>query len=349
MVCFDCNGWLHIKFCDNDEIANIKFIHLEDHVIYYKIDIPPEVKQLVQEHPDLKMDELWNRILKLHPTPSFTRKAVYEILAAIDRKKWQRDADELKSARILLEELSRAAAEGALANIETIFIGEEPGHTALSFAFPTHLNDWASKIRELTMDSAWNTNGSSYELFALLGETYGKGLPLAYLLVRSDGTGPQGAKERLLKSFLKHIKTNWKIRPIVTLTDKDASEIAACREVFPEAAHLLCFWHALRAFKTRLSILRRAPAFYNVDEAIAEFPWIDRSFVPVKQLGRPLVSNRVRVYYALLTLSPGRARELRCYPHDPRDQDSLQWRGPKCSHPRAHTAHHSNQASWRSD
>ena len=135
-----------------------------------------------------------------------------------------------------------------------------------------------------------NTNGSSYELFSLLGETYGKGLPLAYLLVQSDGTGPAGAKERLLTQFLKHIREKWNIKAIVTLTDKDPSEINACRQVFPEAAHQICFWHALRAFKTRLSILRRAPAFYDVNEAVAEFPWIDRSFVPARQLGRTLVS-----------------------------------------------------------
>ncbi|KLO05591.1 hypothetical protein SCHPADRAFT_988086, partial [Schizopora paradoxa] len=267
MEYFGCHGWLNIRFCEGNDVAQIKIVHTEAHVHYCKIDVPEDVKKF-----------LWNKILTNYPTPKFTRKSISELWATFDRKKWKRADDELESAKLLLEELAQKAADGQLSKIESLFLAQEPGHVALSFAFPGHLERWADRIREISMDSAWNTNGSSYELFALLGETYGKGLPLAYLLVKSDGTGPAGAKERLLTQFLKHVKCNWHLRVSVTLTDKDASEIAACRCVFPEATHRLCFWHALRAFKTRLSILRRAPAFYDVDNAVAEFPWIDAAF-----------------------------------------------------------------------
>jgi hypothetical protein len=75
----------------------------------------------------------------------------------------------------------------------------------------------------------------------------------------------------------------WDIQPLFTLTDKDWSEINAFMAQYPEAKHQLCFWHALRAIKTRLAILRRAPAPYNVKLAHSEFDWIDQSFVPINQ------------------------------------------------------------------
>lgn len=127
-----------------------------------------------------------------------------------------------------------------------------------------------------------NTNGSRVELFALLGEVYGSGLPLGYLMLRSEG-GEAGGKERYLTHFLTAIRDKWNITALFTLTDKDWSEINAFRAVYPDAKHQLCYWHCLRAVKTRLSILRRTPAHYNVDEANAEFSWIDRVFVPEQQ------------------------------------------------------------------
>ena len=71
-----------------------------------------------------------------------------------------------------------------------------------------------------------NTNGSRFEVYALLGEVYGSGLPLGYLLVQSNG-GATGAKERYLAQFLEYIQKGWDVREIFTLTDKDWSEINA--------------------------------------------------------------------------------------------------------------------------
>ena len=58
--------------------------------------------------------------------------------------------------------------------------------------------------------------------------------------------------------------------------------------MIPAAKHQLCFWHALRAIKKRLAKLRRAPAHYDVEAAHAEFHWIDKSFVPIKQSDDPV-------------------------------------------------------------
>lgn len=107
---------------------------------------------------------------------------------------------------------------------------------------------------------------------------------MGFIIILSNG-GAKGGKERLLFQFLEAIKLQWNLKPSFTLSDKDISEIRALVSVFPEAKHQLCYWHALRAIKTRLSILRRTPGFYDVKEACAEFPEIDPSFVPIGQIG----------------------------------------------------------------
>lgn len=86
-----------------------------------------------------------------------------------------------------------------------------------------------------------------------------------------------------MKDLLDHFNKTWQLRAIITLTDKDMAEINAFLAKFPEAKHQLCFWHALRAIKKRLAILRRMPAHYDAALAHAEFDWIDTKFVPIGQ------------------------------------------------------------------
>jgi hypothetical protein len=113
-------------------------------------------------------------------------------------------------------------------------------------------------------------------------------------------------KERYIHAFLEHFKINHKLKPIFTLSDKDLSEINAFLKAFPEAKHQLCFWHALRAVKSRLSILRRQPKYYNVTDAKNEFgDEIDRNFVPVGQVSEAerVASTSNQTFFDLYPLS----------------------------------------------
>lgn len=133
-----------------------------------------------------------------------------------------------------------------------------------------------------------------------MGEAYGSGLPLAYIAIQSNSHTP-GAKEKLLRQLLLSLRDQWKIRAKITLTDKDFGEINAMRSVWPKAKHQLCFWHALRAAKKCLAILRRMPGPYNVDAAHSEFHWISMEFLPVAQGGTAVRAQRV-VSTSALTL-----------------------------------------------
>lgn len=58
MEYFDCHGWLHIRFCEGENVAHVKIVHTEAHVHYCKIDVPEDVKKFVEQHADLKTDEV---------------------------------------------------------------------------------------------------------------------------------------------------------------------------------------------------------------------------------------------------------------------------------------------------
>ncbi|KIK60122.1 hypothetical protein GYMLUDRAFT_59633 [Collybiopsis luxurians FD-317 M1] len=136
--------------------------------------------------------------------------------------------------------------------------------------------------RELSLDSAWNTNGSGYKVYAVLGEVAGSGCPLAYLLICAEDSSP-GGKEQFIIALLNHLKEVWDIKASITLTDKDLSETNAFLDVYPEEKYQLCFWHALDAVQKQLSILRQKPKHYNEVKAHQEFSFIDKKFVPIYQ------------------------------------------------------------------
>ncbi|KAF5337457.1 hypothetical protein D9758_018013 [Tetrapyrgos nigripes] len=217
-----------------------------------------DIQHFVEDNFKMSTSALWSEILGKFPNPAVRRRDVYAITNA------------KKSNHYTVEAIDLSSVEG--------YIG-------LAFTLPDVLLKWGGQIREISLDSAWNTNGSHYELYALIGELYGSGCPLGYLLLQSPTEGKPGAKEKYIHSFLEHFKVKHDLKPIFTLTDKDLSEINAFLKAFPQAKHQLCFWHALRAVKSCLSVLRRSPKYYDVKEARNEFgDEIDKNFVPVGQV-----------------------------------------------------------------
>lgn len=169
---FKCGGWLHISLNDLSDIAFVKIDHHDDHVPYFPIDIPPDVEEYVRANTNMTptqvsfsvhtlvevtllidAPQLWQKILETHPKPPFTRQAIYSLWSAITSKAWKRDPDEIKSAKILLEEAKKSNKPG-LYTVESITLKEEPGVLALAFALPDILRQFGGRIREVALDSA---------------------------------------------------------------------------------------------------------------------------------------------------------------------------------------------------
>ena len=97
--------------------------------------------------------------------------------------------------------LDEAREEGGLGSYcaQSIILPTEEGFTALAWCLPGMHAQWGGRIPELALDSAClcsiemnygpahvlvgDTNGSHFELYAPLGEAYGTGILLGFLLL----------------------------------------------------------------------------------------------------------------------------------------------------------------------
>lgn len=50
MYTFKCDGWLHITITDDVDTAFVKYKHEDDHVPYWDIEVPEEIKAFVREN-----------------------------------------------------------------------------------------------------------------------------------------------------------------------------------------------------------------------------------------------------------------------------------------------------------
>lgn len=118
-----------------------------------------------------------------------------------------------------------------------------------------------------------------------MGEFDGAGLPLAYMLLSTEGATQEISKTAAIKDLLSFLKER-RINPRFVHIDKDMSEINAIRDVWPDVKIQLCLWHVKRALKKKLSS-KKCPKIsqYNPQLASQAFSFIDQEFVPVVDEG----------------------------------------------------------------
>lgn len=58
MDVFDCSGWLHITVTTGEPVALVKMKHEDDHVPYWCIDVPQDVKDFIHANPDLNPSQV---------------------------------------------------------------------------------------------------------------------------------------------------------------------------------------------------------------------------------------------------------------------------------------------------
>ncbi|KAG6821690.1 hypothetical protein H0H92_001367, partial [Tricholoma furcatifolium] len=70
----------------------------------------------------MSCSQLWVEVLKTNPSPSFSRKAIYQLWQERNSLEWKRDADEVISAKRLIEEASESNS-----GVEAIQVHSEEG------------------------------------------------------------------------------------------------------------------------------------------------------------------------------------------------------------------------------
>ena len=131
---------------------------------------------------------------------------------------WRRDADQFLSATTLLtESLANTIHDHEVlnsGNFHALALFVRESMTALRFV-----------AKELAMDATYGTNHAGIELFAVLAEVDGVGIPLAYCFVSvtpsANGTNraESGALTKILAQFLRRIQQAG-FSPIFFGTDK---------------------------------------------------------------------------------------------------------------------------------
>lgn len=94
----------------------------------------------------------------------------------------------------------------------------------------------------------------------------------------TDGSAKPGTKQQILMEVLAELS---KRCPNIkfTLSDKDPSEINACRISVSNAKHPLCYWHGIRCIEEQLAE-DKPPAAYDPRIAHAAFEFIDPTWAP---------------------------------------------------------------------
>ena len=94
----------------------------------------------------------------MHPQPKFSWKTIYNLWSEHISKKWKRDADEVKSAKILINEASSQQSHengsSSLYTVTPVPLHDEPGFVAIAFVLQEVLRRWGGRIREISLDSA---------------------------------------------------------------------------------------------------------------------------------------------------------------------------------------------------
>jgi hypothetical protein len=99
--------------------------------------------------------QLWKEILKTHPRPAFSQKAVYNFWIKQEQTQWRRHENELESAKILIAEFSHNPQY----EIEPIRLPDDGGGcTAIAFTLPSLIRKWGGTIREVALDSTCKSN-----------------------------------------------------------------------------------------------------------------------------------------------------------------------------------------------
>jgi hypothetical protein len=96
--------------------------------------------------PNLFSTQIWEYILEKYGTTNITQKRVYAYWQQINEDAWRLHSNQVESARAVLE-----AAHGK--TVEVIPITLEAGISTLAFAFKEAVDEYATRVEEVAMDS----------------------------------------------------------------------------------------------------------------------------------------------------------------------------------------------------
>lgn len=230
------------------------------------------IQELINSRVSTKTpSEIYREIRDIPEGKLVTRHQVYYLWQKANAKLWQRDSDPLASAQILLSESGDYKGHYRVLTAGNV--------RALGFFASKPIRRLAKNNGQLVLDSTFGTNNSGLDLFVVLAEVEGIGVPLAYCLVellrpqsdsrqKSQCRADPGAMIYIIQQFLGELK-QFGLHLSCFAIDKDQAEIAAVPTVWPKVKIQLCYWHVKRAVSTKLNSSKSTSGqnYYRPEEA----------------------------------------------------------------------------------
>ena len=269
---FSCQSRLVFRLLLENRTLNVSLTHTY-HTPYADHQLSEAALEFIRARTAITTPAEIYRDLQAAQMPGWefiTSDQVYYQWQQLNSTIWRRDQDPLKSAQVLLSEHKEYNAS----------LFSAGNMRVLAFYISDSVNTLASRAKELSMDATFGTNNMAMDLFAVLAEVDGTGVPLAYCFTqvfqdndRGVCRAEPGALTSLLEQFLRPLQS-FGFNPTFFGTDKDSSEISAIRQVWPESTIQLCYWHARRAVRAKLTSSRQTntQGAYNPAEAQAAIP-----------------------------------------------------------------------------
>lgn len=199
---YQCSSGLRLKFDLPALTLSIEYQH-RYHSQAEDITIPLEALRYIEERlASATPAEIFRDLVvsAVDGSNVVTRHQVAYRWQIANARLWKREVDPLRSAQVLLEEMS---AEYDFQSLQ------ERNLKGLAFFSRKIIDLTTSSTIELSMDASFGTNSAGMQLFAVLGELDGAGVPIGYCFLGVDAneTGQKqsapGAMTLILVQFLK--------------------------------------------------------------------------------------------------------------------------------------------------
>ena len=229
-------------------------------------------------------------MLKLIDSKIHTYQQVYYWVAKLSRKQFVTDSkNQLVSSKNFIEQSIQENE-----NYKVVYYLENNFVRALGFTTPFLQLIGRSNITEIIIDSTFKTNQERFELFAVVINNGGYGVPLAYLYLDtfvpsediSDNNNDNQIqnREEVLRAFFLALRQE-NILPTFVLVDKDIGQINAIETAWDKMAIIqICLWHVEHAIMRKLEEKREKSSQYRNNTAQAanrQFDFIDPQWIPI--------------------------------------------------------------------
>lgn len=267
-----CHSDLRLQINQEERSLSLRICH-QYHPLCRDVHLSDDIRNFIDARISSHTpSEIFRELIvsDLSERQRVTMSQVYYRWGQGNSKNWRHDRDPFQSMMQLLEKESPSISNAALAT---------GGVSGIAFFAEDIIALRSVKhARELAIDASHGTNSAGMELYAILAEVDGTGVPVAYCFVeKKKETDSQvvrgGDMGNLLAQFLGELK-NRGFTPQFFGTDKDFAEINAIQSVWPEVNIQLCFWHVKRAVRAKLKDHKKVAtqAHYHPAEALSLIP-----------------------------------------------------------------------------